>query len=1047
MFSNEEKKAIADNYFEDGKKLKGEERHEDALKAFRKAYTIHKKISIISSAYDLMEIANCQKEIGNLKIAEKAFYDAEQAFLSVGCNNVDMATCLNGHADVLFYRGIYLDAEPLYQRALDIYENVLGAEHTDVAMVLYNIASVKYYTGRFPEAEQLYRRALSNYEKAFGPEHTDVAMMLDGIALIKCATGQYADAEALYQKALIIREKVLGRDHYDVALTLNGIGLLKFDKGRYTEAEPLYLEALSILEKALGPEHTHIATVLNNLATLNYRTGRYTDAESLYQRSLGIDERSLGTDHPNVAITLNNIAVLKRVTGQYADAERLYERVLSINEKALGPEHLQSASPINNIAAVKSNTGQYADAERLYEKALSIYEKALGPEHPQVAKALNNIANVKSNTGRYTDAEPLYRRSLYITEKALGPEHPEVATLLNNLASLKRQSGQYSDKEEVLSLYKKALQISQCSQMAELLFNVQYELSQFFSKEKQNGAAIFFGKLAINNIQDIRSNISKMGQNVLQAHQATIEEFFNYLSELLVEDGRFAEAEQVINLLKQHQYFEYIRRDAVHADEFLVKLTYTLTEAACERLYLNSADKITELINKCNEVFEKQQKTPKDQTFLSELDKKIEIAVKDFKATFDRICNKLSLIGLDSLIDGQIKETSDLMEDLRKLGPGAVALYTWATKESFHILLITPKNRKAYSQPIEEKELHKKIYTFRQSLFPQEGNLYDPIELAKELYQIILGPVANELRRLKTKTLMWSLEGPMRYIPMAALHDGEKYLAESYRNVMFTPASTGHLQDNPEGIWRGLGLGVTEHHDPFPSLPMVKEELDSIIRSQNSPDAIFEGTVHLDQSFTWKSMQKGLQKKFSLVHIASHFQCAPGNDTTSFLLLGDGQRLPIDKIRHQANLFDGVDLLTLSACNTAVGNVGQDGKEIECFGVFAQRQGAKAIVASLWPVADISTSLLMKEFYERRAEGKNKAEALQEAQIALLTGRINSNHIATSAGRSTAPVEKKENSAGEGEGDPSLYRFKRNPKAPFAHPFFWAPFILIGNWK
>ena len=102
-------------------------------------------------------------------------------------------------------------------------------------------------------------------------------------------------------------------------------------------------------------------------------------------------------------------------------------------------------------------------------------------------------------------------------------------------------------------------------------------------------------------------------------------------------------------------------------------------------------------------------------------------------------------------------------------------------------------------------------------------------------------------------------------------------------------------------------------------------------------------------------------------------------------------------------------------------------------------------MASLWPVADISTSLLMKEFYIGIAKGKSKAEALQDAQVALLTGRINSDYISTSTGRSATTFEKKENLVEEDE--PSLDRFKRNPKVPFAHPFFWAPFILIGNWK
>jgi CHAT domain-containing protein len=111
------------------------------------------------------------------------------------------------------------------------------------------------------------------------------------------------------------------------------------------------------------------------------------------------------------------------------------------------------------------------------------------------------------------------------------------------------------------------------------------------------------------------------------------------------------------------------------------------------------------------------------------------------------------------------------------------------------------------------------------------------------------------------------------------------------------------------------------------------------------------------------------------------------------------------------NLFANVDLLTLSACNTAVGTSEATGGEWESLGMIAQRKGAKAIIATLWPVADESTRLLMQQFYRlhETEHGISKAEALQRAQLALL----------------------------EGQGD----------RSSFAHPYFWAPFILIGNWR
>jgi CHAT domain-containing protein len=303
--------------------------------------------------------------------------------------------------------------------------------------------------------------------------------------------------------------------------------------------------------------------------------------------------------------------------------------------------------------------------------------------------------------------------------------------------------------------------------------------------------------------------------------------------------------------------------------------------------------------------------------------------------------------------------------------------------------------------------------------------------------------VEKELEGAGAKTLMWSLDGVLRYVPVAALHDGKEYLVEKYRNVVFTPASQSNLKDMPQEQWKGLGLGVSKAQTGFNPLPAVPKELHEIIREENSRDlseGVIPGKVMLDEDFTQTTMFSALQQRYPVVHIASHFQFQPGSDEDSFLLLGDGSHLTLAQLDESQNAFDGVDLLTLSACNTATGDNGADGKEVEGFGVLAQRQGAKAVVASLWPVADESTQWLMREFYRLREAQprKSKAEALQQAQIELLHGEIKSTDPTT--GQRSQP----ETIAG---GDPAAgeRNFKPDPKAPFAHPYYWAPFILIGN--
>jgi len=301
---------------------------------------------------------------------------------------------------------------------------------------------------------------------------------------------------------------------------------------------------------------------------------------------------------------------------------------------------------------------------------------------------------------------------------------------------------------------------------------------------------------------------------------------------------------------------------------------------------------------------------------------------------------------------------------------------------------------------------------------------------------------------------MWSLDGVLRYVPVSALHDGKQYLVERYRNVVFTPASQARLKDAPARNWDALGLGVSKAHgERIPALPGVLDEMRGIIRDESGAGAagpadrtgVLPGVVKLDEQFTEDSMLAELRKRHKVVHIASHFQFAPGNETNSALLLGDGTFLSLAQIKSLPNVFGGVDLITLSACNTATGGSGANGKEVEGFGVLAQRQGAKAVIASLWPVFDTSTKVLMQDFYRLRETkaGTTKAEALRQAQLHLLRGEATLEGVTSKVSVADRQIVHED----EKPATVSKPRFMPDPKKPYAHPYYWAPFILIGNWK
>ncbi|QNI71996.1 tetratricopeptide repeat family protein [Cyanobium sp. NS01] len=374
----------------------------------------------------------------------------------LGPEHPTTAIGLNNLAGLYEDQGYYSKAEPLYVRALSIKEKSLGPEHPDTALGLNNLALLYSNQGEYSKAETLYERALAIWEKSLGSEHPDVATSLNNLAGLYNNQGEYSKARPLYERALAISEKILGREHPDTATKLNNLALLYSNQGEYSKAETLYERALAIWEKSLGSEHPDVATSLNNLAGLYNNQGEYSKARPLYERALSIREKSLGPDHPDTANSLNGLASLFRAQGQYGKAEPLLERALSISEKILGLEHPDTATIVNNLAVLYNDQGDYSKARPLLERALSISEKILGPEHPDVATSLNTLASLYSNQDQYSSSMALFQRALSIREKSLGPEHPDVAVSLNNLAALYQNQGQYS---KAVPLYERTLAI------------------------------------------------------------------------------------------------------------------------------------------------------------------------------------------------------------------------------------------------------------------------------------------------------------------------------------------------------------------------------------------------------------------------------------------------------------------------------------------------------------------------------------------------------------------------------------------------------------
>ena len=291
---------------------------------------------------------------------------------------------------------------------------------------------------QYPQAEPLYQRALEIRERTVGSDHPDTAQSLNNLASLYECQGKYEEAEPLYQRALEVRARIVGPNHPDTAQSLNNLAELYRVQGKYKAAELLYLRALTIWEQALGPEDPETASCLNNLGLLYDSLGRCEEAEQCFHRALAIDEQAFGSDHPNVATDLNNVAELYRAQGKPGEAEPLLQRALAIWEQ-VDPNHPYGAVGLNNLALLYDAQGKQEQAAAFLQRAFQIQEKTLGPDHPDTARYLSNLAGLYEKQGKYDRAVSLYQRALKIAESSLGSGHPYVTTLRRDYTAVLRK--------------------------------------------------------------------------------------------------------------------------------------------------------------------------------------------------------------------------------------------------------------------------------------------------------------------------------------------------------------------------------------------------------------------------------------------------------------------------------------------------------------------------------------------------------------------------------------------------------------------------------
>lgn len=929
----------------------------------------------------------------------------------------------------------------------------------DEALVNSNLGALNAKLERHQEALQFYAEAMKISQEIGDELHR--ASILNGMGVVYASRGETQKGFEFYERALQALKGVRG-----VLVESNvhtNMGELYAKTGEVDKALQSLTRALTLAEQMndINVE----AAVLSEIAALYSRTGKPREAMSYGLRALSLYEKS-GSRRGQAGVHYYLGAIYGRL-GEWQAAIDHVRKSAAIHRE--GGDDLGVARALAPLAELYYLVGDAGRASQSLREARALL-KGKESENPQLYAALRmHEGFLLDNSGDAEAALSAYNEVIEVA-RAIGYRNYEAAAWMG-MAELYLARG---DAKNATHCFDESLAAAVFHKGPELEASALMGLMLSWGMSGNHRLAVAYGKAAVNKHHELRTRAQGLDEAIQKSYlRGNAAKAYIGLAYFLLRQGRHAEAFQVVNAFQDQQLYDSDRA----AGAAPAQLALTSSEAAFLLSYRQMVGRRGTLERQAEELGRRAGEHPSSEQAqeIARLTEQWEVLKKELSAALAKADADFSKPSREDEPGSAVEDLKQMQTILRELsaatGQKSVAIYTIVGGGGVAALFVTPDS--VTSTPIVgDDHFDEKVLQYYAVL---QTRYLDPRPLGKELYDLIVKPLEPALRAAGAQTLLWSLGGTLRYVPMASLWDGEKYLVERYGHVVFTRADRERMTRAVSPAWIGMGFGNSRAHtvDPlgdgnrveFHSLLGVSQELPAIFRPAGR-DGVVKGEVFMDGEFTRASFLGLAKQRPVLVHVASHFSFRPGDDAQSFLLLGDGTTLTLSEMKRQGRLFEGVELLTLSACETAATRADAMGREIDGFAESAQRLGAAAVMATLWTVADNSTSRLMREFYRARQGVPllTKAEALRRAQLALLNGAPGG--ASAPAARASAPTRFKVelvDALGGGARRSFSYTdrergaeiihiekskapaFRVAPDKPFAHPYYWAPFILIGN--
>jgi len=951
-----------------------------------------------------------------------------------GSNSAEFANELYNFANFLRETNDFTEARRSYERALAIQQRLFRPDHPAIGTTLTNLAVVLSTTGDYAAAKRMHEQVVDIWIANFGPNDRRVSMPLNNLALDLTEGGDYAAARVAAERAVAIQKRADGEWHPEVAKRMDTLGIILAEQGDYVGARRLFDRAVEIHVKVLGPEEPEVAFVLSSIGYVLRETGDHEMAKTYYTRALAIREKRLAGDDPLLAASLNDLGTELLEAKEFDRARELFGRALAINEKIFGTGHSSVAMTLNNIGEVLARTHADEKARSVYERALAVGEQAVGRNHPFVGQVLTNIAVLDVRDGNDVEARARLTRALGIQERALGNTHPEVAATLVRLAEVEARSGQ-ADAAVTAALRAENIARDHVQLTARAMSERE---ALTYAASRDSGLDVMLS-LATELPPKVAGLGSRAWDAVVRARALVLDEMgrrFGAIEsssdpELARLNAQLSAARQRLARLtvrgsgesdaEQHrQFLEQARKEKEQAERELAdrSLTYRTSESASRAGIEQVA-----------------MTMPPDAALVG--------FVRYRQENFDRAGNAGAArdpvpsylafvvsgagsephvvpIGAASVID-------DLIADLRKqltqegLAPGRSTVTEVAYRRTGENL-----RRRVWDPLVPYLPRARRVFIVPDGALHLVNFAALPVDATR--YLIESGPSIHYLSAERDMLLTDSSNaaaGKMLVVAAPAFEDAAAFTAPASSSPA-TPVSGGGF-GTLRGSQPSCGGFRSMQFDPLPASAREADDIATLWRGAGGEDAI----ERLLGTAASESVVKTRTSGRRVVHLATHAfflteRCdsspiagAPNPLLLSGLALaganrradappnGDDGILTGEEI---AGLnLKGTDWVVLSGCDTAVGDI-RVGEGVLGLRRAFQLAGARTVIMSLWSVEDQAARTWMTHLYRERLAGhRSTVEAVTAADLAVLR--------------------------------------ERRAKGQSTHPFYWAAFVAVGDWR